>query len=33
VRLTYRYARSAARSFGSSTYIAQTLQMTFGNPR
>lgn len=33
VRLTYRYARSAARSVGSSTYIAQTLQMTFGSPR
>jgi len=33
VRLTYRYARSAARSFGSSTYIAQTLQVTFGAPR
>ena len=33
VRLSYRYARSAARSFGSSTYIAQTLQMTFGDPR
>jgi tetratricopeptide (TPR) repeat protein len=33
VKFTYRYARSAARTAGSSTYIAQTLQVTFGNPR
>ncbi len=33
LRLTYRYARSAARSLGSSSYIAQTLQLTFGSPR
>ncbi len=33
VRLLYRYGRSGASAFGSSTYIAQTLELTIGARR
>ena len=33
LRLSYRYARSAASSFGSSSYLAQTIELSLGSRR